>query len=187
MLLTRYHRLVLAAVCAVGLAACDDPLEPNLAPVPEEPGEATLIDVRSGSLQDPSAFDVLTARAVRTDQIAGWDFVFEISGDGPLLLWPRPAITEEGLESGLYMSELSFDGLQTAPEDGYTTSSAVAVEVGDVLAMQSRRDPSFGSIRCRRYGKMEILSVDLAESTVTFRHLINPNCEQRTLVPGAEE
>ena len=80
-----------------------------------------------------------------------------------------------------------FDALREAPESGYTNLEAVPVAVGDVFAVRSRRDPAFGNVRCRRFAKMEILAIDMGEGTVTFRHLRNPNCEKRTLVPGAEE
>ncbi len=183
----KQYVLVVVAVAAIGLVACGDPLEPVLIPVPDEAREATLTNFRGGDVLQPSAFDVLAAEPVRTDQISAWDFVVEVFGDGTALLWPRSAITEEDLESGLRLADVSFDDLRTAPESGYTTSGPVVAAEGDVLSMRSRRDPAFGSFRCRRYGKTEILSIDVSEGTMTMRHLVNPNCEKRTLVPGAEE
>ena len=64
---------------------------------------------------------------------------------------------------------------------------SVPVSVGDVFAARSRRDPAFGSVRCRHFAKIEVLGIDPDEGTVSLLHLVNPNCEKRTLVPGAVE
>jgi len=178
---------VVSLVAILGLAACGSGTEPILIPVPDETREASLVDVSTGSIADPSAFDAITGEAVRTDQFSGWDFVFQIAEDGSTLWWPRSAIIEENEDSGLQHVSLGFDELREAPEDGYVQFESVPISVGDVFAARSRRDPAFGSVRCRHFAKVEILELDLGEGTVSFRHLVNPNCEKRTLVLGAEE
>ena len=175
----------LAAI--LGLSACGNPAEPALIPIPDEAREARLVDVSTGELADPSAFDVITAEAVRTDQSSGWDFLFQVAEGGSTVLWPRGAVTGEDLDAGLKASTLTFDGLREAPEAGYTNLESVPVAVGDVFAVQSRRDPAYGSARCRRFAKLEVLEIDVDEGTISFRHLVNPNCEKRKLVPGAAE
>lgn len=183
----RYFPAV-AVVLIAGLTACGSGVEPVLIPVPDEPNESTLVDLNTGAIADPSAFDVITGTAVRTDQFSGWDFVFEIAeDDGSRLLWPRSAIIEEDEDSGLLLSSRSFDDLVEAPENGYVQFDSVPLAVGDVFAARSRRDPAFGTLRCRRFAKMEVLGIDAEAGTVTLRSLTNPNCEKRTLVPGAEE
>jgi hypothetical protein len=182
----RYIRVpALAAI--VGLAACGSTTEPNLIPIPDETGEAMLVDVSTGAVTDPSAFDLITAESVRTDLFSGWDFLFQIAEDGSTLLWPRSAIIDEDEDSGLLLSSRAFDDLTEAPEEGYTQLESVPVTVGDVFAARSRRDPAFGSVRCRHFAKVEILDIDAGGGTVLFRHLVNPNCEKRKLVLGAEE
>ncbi|MBT8478484.1 MAG: hypothetical protein KJO06_06175 [Gemmatimonadetes bacterium] len=176
---------VLAAI--VALTGCGSGTEPILIPIPDETREAVMVDVTTGSIGDPSAFDIITGESVRTDQFSGWDFVFQIAEDGSALWWPRSAIIEEDEDSGLLLVSRGFDDLLEAPEDGYVQLESVPVAVGDVFAARSRRDPALGNLRCRRYAKVEILDVDTVERTVSFRHLVNPNCEQRKLVPGAED
>jgi hypothetical protein len=179
--------LVAALSAVIGLAACGDPLEPVLTPVPDDPQEETLVDFSGGSLTESSAFDVISAGAVRTDQFSGWDFVFEILPTGDPVLWPRAALTDGESDAGIQPFDGTFEDLRTAPESGYTTDEPVSIGGGDVLAIQSRRDPVFASVRCRRFAKIEVLSIDAGEGVLTLRHLVNPNCEKRTLVPGAEE
>ena len=79
MSLIRYIPVVSVA-SILGLSACGSGTEPILIPIPDETREATLVDVDSGSLGDPSAFDIITGEPVRTDQFSGWDFVFQIAG-----------------------------------------------------------------------------------------------------------
>lgn len=182
----------LTAVAALGaaiLSACGDPLQPTLIPLPDEASEEVLVQFSEGDLTENSAFDMITAAGVRTDQTLGWDFVFDLLPAGTAVLWPRSSIigTEESVDAGLALMDTEFDSVREAPEGGYTTLESVAIEVGDVFAVQSRRDPTYGSIRCRRYGKIEILELNASEGSLTLRHLVNPNCEKRTLVPGAEE
>jgi len=184
--LNRYMGVAMA-VTLFGLTACSNSLEPTLIPIPDEPGEATLVDVSAGAVADPSAFDVITGGSVRTDQFSGWDFLFQVQEDGSTVLWPRGAITGEDLDAGLQKVLQTFDALREAPENGYTNLDSLQVAMGDVFAVQSRRDPAFGNLRCRRFAKVEIQAIDPMEGTISFIHLVNPNCEKRKLVPGAED
>jgi len=184
----RYEKAV--AWLGLGLVvACGDPLEPTLIPVPDEPETAVLVELTGGPLAESSAFDVITALPTRTDLFPGWDFAFDVLPAGTAVLWPRGTIVEgeDPVDAGLQILDLEFEAIRAAPESGYTRFDPVPIAVGDVLVVQSRRDPSLGSIRCRRYGKIEITDLDASGGTVTFRHLVNPNCEKRTLIPGAEE
>lgn len=176
--------LPLAALAAIALPSCDETTGPGFGPVPEEPGEATVFDFRTSSVRDPSAFDIVSGREVRTDQTAGWDFLFEVRDDGTAVLRPRNHVLAEGADAGLQHVDLDFEDLDEAPERGYRTGKAVPVAEGDVLAGRSRQDPSF-AIECRHFMKMEVVTLDPGAGLLTFRHLINPACERRNLAPGS--
>ena len=105
-------------IAILGLSGCGEGTEPILIPIPDETREATVVDVSTGSVADPSAFDVITGEAVRTDQFSGWDFVFEITEGGGAVWWPRSSIIEQNEDSGLILSSLDFDALVEAPESG---------------------------------------------------------------------
>lgn len=179
----------LIVVVAVGLcvwSACDGATGPTFAPVPEEAGEATLSDFETASPRTATAFDAVAARPARPAQTSAWDFVFAIGSDGSPELRPRGVIVgeERGTRPGLQVVDRSFSDLQTAPDQGYVTDAPVEVGAGDVLAGRSRQDPSFG-INCPHFYKLEIVEVDREEGSVTFRHLVNPACSRRNLVPGS--
>jgi len=179
-------RASLYGATAIAVAACGGSTAPDTLANPDEPTEAVLYDFTDQGVRNPSAFDIIASSPVRLDSNTRWDFVFQIRSDGTAVLRPRATITDEiRLDAGLVKGSLTFDELRSAPAAGYERVRATTIEEGDVLAMQSQRDPNLQPVRCRRYGKMEILSIDLAAGTVTFQHLINPNCENRNLVPGA--
>jgi hypothetical protein len=151
---------------------------------PEEATEAELFDFGQANVRSPSAFDIVSSSAVRLDASSRWDFLFQIQGDSTALLRPRGAVLGITSDAGLIRLSADFDDIDQAPQVGYQRARGLAIQEGDVLAMRSQRDANI-ALRCFRYGKMEVLSIDTVEGTVTFKHLINPNCENRNLVPGA--
>lgn len=154
-----------------------------LAPVADTASIVTLTDFRSSDLGSPSAFDVLSGSAVRTDITAGWDFLYYVKTDGTMQLRPRDMVLGGTSGQGIQKVSESFTQLTEAPSGGYTTNQPVNVSEGDVLAVVSRSDPNY-AVQCRYFMKMKITSVDKAAGTLTFRYLTNPNCEQRLLQPG---
>lgn len=169
----------LAALSTVAPAGCGDPFEAFLAPVPEETTEVSLVDFRAGPLTEPSAFDLLNSIRARVDQTPAWDFVFFITEGGAAQLRPFAAVADQASEAGLQRVEEAFDAVREAPAEGYETDEPVPIAEGDVLAARSRVAGG-----CRRFGKLEVLEIDLEAGTLTFRHLRNPNCGFRGLVPG---
>lgn len=163
---------------------CDDPFATEERAVPEEPGIVMLHDFSGGDVRDPSAFDALNARAVRTDLVSGWDFVFAIASAGDPELRPRSVVLGSDSEAGLQRLDVPFEDVETAPEDGYETEAPTPVEEGAVYAGVSRQNPGFQT-QCRHFMKLEVLSLDPQDGSVEIRHLVNPNCELRNLVPGS--
>ncbi len=173
-------RLLAATWMALSLPGCGDSIVGP--PVPDEPGEATLADFRTGPLVEPSAFSWIVLSTVRTDQSSQWDFAFALEADSTAQLFPRGAVLEQPSTAGLQIVPVSFENLTRAPPGGYITDEPVTVRVGDVLAAVSRRQ--CGSLAFVRYGKLEILDIDLIRGRITFKQLANPNCENPNLVPG---
>jgi hypothetical protein len=173
------RHLIALGGCAALLTGCSDTLGTTLIPNPMEPVEISLFDFNDGSLIDPSAYDLLNDVAVRTDQVANWDFLFVLAPGGTATLEPRSAVTGEESDAALQLSTDSFNGITEAPLTGYSTG-ALTVQEGDILFGVSRRNPVF-SVRCRLFAKFEILSIDLAALEMRLRLVRNPNCEQTDL------
>ena len=177
---------ILGLLCLLPLlasAGCDDPFEALRQPVSEVPGEATLVDFREGPLREPSAFDLIFGIPVRVDQTSGWDFLFAIAEDGTATLLPVEAAVGTRSEAGLLPVDTPFEQLRRVPASGYIRDAPVPIAEGDVLAAVSRPEPGQAFL-CRHFGKLEILDIELPERTVTFRFLVNPNCEIRDIIPG---
>jgi hypothetical protein len=164
-------------------SGCSDPFSEFLQDVPLEPTTVELADFRTATLQEHTAFDVVGSRTVRVDQTGGWDYLFEIDESGTVQLAPFASLSDRFSEAGLQIVDQTFEGLRNAPSSGYVIDSPTVVAEGDVLAAISRRDPTIRG-RCRYYAKFEILEIDEIERTIRFNHLINPNCEDRVLIPG---
>lgn len=172
----------LAFALALSATACDDPFSAFLRDVPETPSEATLFDFISGRLQDPPAFDVIRETTVRVDQTHQWDFLFRLR-DGTPELVPYSVATDSVTQAGLRRAQTTFEGVLEAPRGGYETAAAMPIAEGDVLIARSRQDRTQLLI-CNRFAKLEILDLDAAAATVTFRFLANPNCGDTVLEPG---
>lgn len=172
------------AVLAAALAAagCQDPFGNTQRPLPREPFSAALADFQTGGLGEPTAFDLATARPVRPHQTSAWDFVYWVTGEGAPQFRTRSVVIDDSTDAGFNRVEGSLEGLGEAPADGYVTDRPVPIDSGAVYAVRSRQDPRVG-IRCRRYGKLEVTRVDPEAGVVEFRHLVNPNCEDRNLTP----
>lgn len=174
---------LLLGLPAVG---CQDNLSPEPRPLPSEAEEATLHDFLGSEVRNPSAFDVLTSGAVRTDQTSGWDYIYAAPTDRGPEFRPRSMVVGDSSASGLQRVDQTFEGLTEAPEGGYVTDDRVAVDSGAVYAGRSRQNPQrFG--RCRHFLKLEVLEVDRTAGTVRFRHLSNPNCNERVLIPDTTQ
>lgn len=170
---------MLLVACAMGVS-CGDPFEPILSPIPE-PREAVLIDFTGGDLVDPSAFDMFTGEPVRTDQTNGWDYLFVVDETLGPALRPRSTLLGGASTAGVQHVDEAFALLERAPESGYVTDELVPIEAGDVLTVVSRRSPQV-SVRCRVFGKLEVLSIEGTPAGATLRFVINPNCERRELI-----
>lgn len=177
---------LIALAAAVALAACEDPFA-SQRPLPPEPTTVSLGDFRTAPLDARTAFRMSERVPVPPNQVPDWDFAFWVTEAGAPQFRPRGTIVDGTSEAGLAPVDDGFGALSEAPLDGYVTAEPVPVDSGEVYAVRSRPDPTVRATTCRRYGKIEVTSVDPEDGTVTFRHLVNPNCEQRDLTPGGEE
>lgn len=180
----RLGAAALGALAAV--AACGDTagLPP---PAVENVVDTAIVFALTGTeIGTPSGFDVIAALPARPEQLDPYDFVFDIDTAGTALLMPSLLV---GLSSsaGLLKSSQSFDAITRAPLEDYVPDTALVVTEGTVFLARSRSSQEgcsayLGAIP--RYGKFEVVAVDLDARTVTLQHMINLNCGYRDLQPG---
>ena len=147
---------------------------------------AVVYALQGTPIGTPSGFDIVTGLAVRPEIAQQFDFAFEIDSTGNAILYPAGLLGGSSV-SGFLLTDETFDEIDRAPLDDYVVDSVLAVT--DSLTFVGRSRPTsalcsafIGSIP--RYGKFEVLEVDLTARTLTVRYLINLNCGYRDLTPG---
>lgn len=177
----RYRSLLVAA--GIAAAACSD-TQLELAQIDNIVDTVTLGALTGTSIATPSAYSIPDARAVRTDQTASFDFAYNVDAGGRRVLLPLDALglgATMGGNPGLLRSTETFSGLTNPPTNGYLTKDTIVVAVGDVIVARSRIACYLG---VPEYAKLEILSFDDAERSVSFQVLANVNCGYRSLKIG---
>lgn len=175
-------------VCtALAVAACGNPNDLPNARISNVVDTATIAALTGTDIALPSAFSVSLGQPVRTDLSAEFDFAFDIRSGTPVLL-PRAALnfpSNGQLSPGLLLTELAFDAITLAASNGFATRDTIAIVAGDRFYARSRVVCS--SLGVPLYGKLEILSVDPAARSLTFKFLVNENCGYVGLAPGVPE
>lgn len=182
-------RPLLLAMAAFSLAACDEDL--GLGTWSAAPDTATLFSLsRTDLLGLPSAYDFINHIVYEVESPSAngnWDVAVRDEG-GQLALVPAGAF--EGQDSRAALARITggtFDSLDEAPEDtALYSSNAVVVQAGQVFAIRTRRAPcSFTT--AVRFGKLRIIEVNQAAGTVKFESVVNPFCNDRSLVPPEDD
>lgn len=180
----RYCGLVLTAVTA----ACGDDFGPiNWSDVPD------TVQIFSVSRPDllglPSAFDGVTLRPVPVEQGAGWDFALA-EQDGGFVMLPLSA-TEGGdtLAALATIGDVTLDEVTEAPPSSDFVKEPVPIEAGTVYVLRTRRSrcSQFTSLTGPRYGKLKAIAVDEEEGTYEFEVVVNPQCNDRALIPPDDD
>lgn len=145
----------------------------------------TIYSLLDTPIVAPSAYSIAEDRLVRPDLTDAFDFVY-IRSQGRHLLVPLDALGMGGRSTnpGLQPTAATFEAVFDPPTRGYTADDSVAVAVGDVLIGRSRVTCVLG---VPQYGKLEILAIDDAAGSLTFRVMANTNCGFRQLGPGFPE
>ena len=179
--------VVAALLAGGGALACNDPLGLPAATSSNIVDTFTLAALSGTPITQASAFDIARNRLVHTEQVADFDFAFDLSSTGTGVLFPalalRLAITGT---PGLQKMTVPFDSVKSAPSNGYVDSSAVSITIGDVLVGRSR----LTSIGCGltgslpRYAKFLVLDIDPQARSLRLKALVDSNCGYRSLQPG---
>jgi hypothetical protein len=174
----------LAAAWALGLVACGADL--TLPPATRETVEDTVVlyALTGTPVNTPSAYNLLSRRAERTDRTNDFDFAIDFAvSDTVLQFLPRGALGFPP-DGGLQVTNVQFDSLLLAPEGGYQSEEPLVADSGAVLVAASRRQVCNFGITRPYYAKLTVEAVDRVQRSVTLRLRIDPNCGYRGLGPG---
>src|SRR4051812_7571273 len=174
-----------AGILLLALSACSDDNglpDPTVSNVERT---ETLYAVAGTPVATPSAYAIEGSRRVRTDSTTNFDFAYNVEAGGQHVFLPRAVLGIDSLASvkpGLQASTESFEGITTAPSNGYTTDSVIAIGVGERYVVRGR--VTCLSLGLPKYGKLEVVSFDDVARSVTFRILTDDNCGFKGLQPG---
>lgn len=171
----------------MSLAACSDSFGRPPAFFTNVVDTVTLYALQGTPLQTPSAYDVVNARAARTELGEEFDFAIDLDAQNRLQILPARALLLP-VDAALRITDEPFDAIREAPLEEYSTDSVV-VGVGSVFVVRSRLSSNscgfLGALP--RYGKFHVLAVNTTERTATFELLVNRNCGYRSLEPGTPD
>jgi hypothetical protein len=181
----RLRFLLLSALTAPILAGCGDDLSNAWdvrvdsitlfsATRPEFIGRNSALDFADG-----------VPFPIETPGVTGrWDVALT-DASGTLSLVPASAF--QGLDSRAAIATIGnrvLEEVRTAPGDSAVYSrAAVPMQLGTVYVIRTRRvDCGFGT--GVRYGKFEPIEINAAAGTLRLRAIVNPICNNRSLIPS---
>jgi hypothetical protein len=176
----RFSLLLLAAGLACG---GDSQLAPALF---ENVVDTVVLYALTGTpVTTASGFDGVRGAAVRTDLNLPFDFAIDLDTANTLRLMPAGTLGYAP-EAGVLVSTESFDGIASAPLEGYAGDTVRAADVGTVFVLRSRATSELCALSgaLPRYSKYRVLAVDLVQRAATLEFLVNMNCGYRGLEPG---
>jgi len=178
--------VVLFAVTVLGgpSLGCDDPYALEWFEVPDT---ALLYTMARPELNLASAFDFLGGIGMVVESAAAtgnWDVVLDTQ-EGRLVLSPPGVFHIESEARISVFANTDFWDMERAPGDStlYVTDAPVPLEMGSVYVIRTREITDYYGNTCIYHLKMEPLVLDPEKETLTFRYLLNPNCNSLRLVP----
>ncbi len=179
------HTVVILIV-ALGTAACGD--DPFALRWTENPEEVTIQSLDRPGPQVRAGFNLFERTPVRIEapQTGGrWDFALEREGETLRLLPPRTMGIQDSSAGISPMEGAQWDDIREAPRDttAYTFDEPVPVRDGTIYVGRTHEQAGSFGRRCIYYGKLEPVVVDVERGALTFRFDVNPDCNNRSLVP----
>lgn len=137
-----------------------------------------------------SAFDFIGRRTVVVEApgtTGTWDLAVDDVDGGLAFITPSGLGIES--EAGIAaVPDLTLDELREAPGDSaaYAILDPVPAEVGTVYVIRTREARGQFSQLCLFFGKFEVTEVDPSSGSVSFVFDLNPDCDDRSLVPDQQ-
>lgn len=182
-------RWPLCAALAVGLTAgvagCGD--DPFAFDWNDTPDTVLLYSLARPELNLESGFAFLQGRRVRVEApgaTGNWDVAVDTRG-GEIVWMPPGALGVSAAARVSALDGIAFDDVREVPSDTalFVADQPVPVRMGTVYVMKTNRSTGSFGTRCIYHAKVEAVDIDVAGGTLVFRHVTNPICNSRDLVP----
>lgn len=177
--------VAVAGAASFGAVGCgDDPFAFNW---DDTPDTVLLYSLARPELNLESGYAFLQGLRVRVESPSAtgtWDVAVD-TRNGEIVFLPPGALGVVSAARITTLEGLALDDVREAPRDTavYVADDPVPIRFGNVYVVKTNRAPgSFGS-SCVYYAKVEPVTIDADGGTLTFRHVTNPVCNSRDLVP----
>jgi hypothetical protein len=182
------RQLVAAGAAVASLAACKE-LTSIDASFPNVTESATLYTINGSPPGTPTAVNLFSTSIFRADQGFSFDVAFDMNAAGDVLLIP-PRQLSSGFSApysvGLQVVPGPFEGVASAPKDGYRADSVLTVRKGAIVVVESHDTGNCAyAIKGQSFfSKIVITEVntDLRQISVTMT--VNRNCGFRSFAAG---
>ena len=176
----------IALSVAPALSACGESSGLLPATFENELDTAVVYALQGTAIGTPSGFDIVSGLPVRPEIAEQFDFAFDIDSNGRAVLYPSGLLGGSSVP-GLLVTGETFDEIDRAPLDDYVVDSVLVVTDSLTFVGRSRATSALCSVfigSIPRYGKFEVLDLDVTARTLTLRFIVNLNCGYRALTPG---
>ena len=174
-----------ALVVLLTATACDD--DPFAFRWTDNPDTVLLYSMARPELGLVSAYSFFEGLELEVEVpgAAGqWDIAIDTRG-GEIVMLPPPVLGIFSEAEIATFENTKLEDVTEAPSDSlrYVSDQPVPIEFGNVYVVKTNRSPGSFGRSCRYHAKLEAVDIDPIGGTLTFRHVTNPVCNDRDLIP----
>ena len=174
-----------ALVVLLTATACDD--DPFAFRWTDNPDTVLLYSMARPELGLVSAYSFFEGLELEVEVpgAAGqWDIAIDTRG-GEIVMLPPPVLGIFSEAEIATFENTKLEDVTEAPSDSlrYVSDQPVPIEFGNVYVVKTNRSPGSFGRSCRYHAKLEAVEIGPIGGTLTFRHVTNPVCNDRDLIP----
>lgn len=139
----------------------------------------------------PTAFNTAEVIVSPVGPSGNFDIAFDLDEQRRVVIYPAGLVVQPlaGIHQvGLLKVAGAFESLERAPDGPYVNDEPLAVNLGEVVAIQAQRnrpgDICGFAISPNIFSKLVVDSVSAGTNAIWFRFVVNPNCGFRSFATG---
>ena len=182
--------LLAAMSAAVVINACGDPTSIK-ASLSTSVDTLSVFALSGTPPSYPSGLSIVARSPVQVNGFANFDVAFDIDQNGDAVILPvRLVVASPGGSRPVFLQKVSgsFEAVTEAPRTGFDADTALVVETGEVVVIQSAHngdgDICRFAINPNIYAKVAVDSVNQDSRTIYFKLGLDPNCGFRSFADG---
>lgn len=151
----------------------------------------TVYPLAGSTATTPTALNTPFATVTPIGPSGNFDLAFDLDSQRRVVIYPVKLIVQPltGVNVvGLLKVAGTFESVERAPTATYESDEALAVNIGEVVVIEARRNRSSDvctyALSPNIYSKLVVDSVSAGTNAIWFRFVANPNCGFRSFATG---